>query len=182
MSEEIFLILKRYAKIILWVFIIIVFARLVLVQPFFVSGPSMEREFFDKDLVFAEKASYYLSAPKRFDIVLLKSPFSFAPNETIIKRIVGLPNERVKIEKGFLFIFNDTYPGGIQLVGPRWSLPIDPEGLDVQLGSNEYFVMGDNNAVSLDSRAGGPIPAANISGRVFLRMLPLQSAGFFGKS
>jgi signal peptidase I len=130
------------------------------------------------DHLFVERLSYRFGKPKRGDIVVFRTKGieSITPDTFYIKRIAGLPGERIRIEPPFLIV-NDqkvTAPkifstisselddyAGFQL-GGRLSKPSD----EVTLGPHEYFVLGDNTRNSADSRYWGPVPEKNIIGKV----------------
>jgi signal peptidase I len=129
------------------------------------------------DHLFVERLSYRFGKPKRGDIVVFRTAGieSLPPNTFYIKRVAGLPGERIRIEPPFLIV-NDqkvTNPeifstissesdgyAGFEL-GGRLSTPTD----EFTLGPDEYFVLGDNTRNSADSRYWGPVPEKNIVGR-----------------
>ena len=91
------------------------------------------------------------------------------PRQSVLKRIVGLPGERVAFEDGTLYINGEAhvepYLGGLP---PHLGL----DAMDFALGSDEYFVMGDNRTHSTDSRHYGPIRRSRIEGRAVCRIWP----------
>lgn len=151
------------------------------------------------DHIFVEKLSYRLRAPRRGEIVVFSTegmeriPVP-ARSKFFVKRLVGLPGERVSIRPPFLYI-NDqrlTEPRVFQIIANRehgyggFLLPdcvgsfkplLCTESDSVQLGKDEYFVLGDNQAKSLDSRFWGPVPRSNIVGRATTIYWPLDRAG-----
>ncbi len=154
----------------------IAFVRYFLFKPFYVKGASMEPNFFDKEYLIIDELSYRLRAPQRGEVVVFKYPEN--PKEYFLKRIIGLPGERVKVSEGQITIYNKAHPEGAVLDEPY--LPHDlltvGNGLPVQLDGNNYFVMGDNRPNSFDSRRFGAVDQSLVVGRVFFRGWPFNRA------
>lgn len=153
---------------------IILPVRYFLVQPFIVKGASMQPSYYENEYLIIDELTYRFRDPERGETVVFHPP----GNETqyYIKRVIGIPGETVEVRDGKVIIFNDEYLNGITL--DETYLIEETEGTQrVQLGQDEYFLMGDNRDASLDSRAIGPIPFENITGRVWIRGLPLNQAG-----
>ena len=152
--------------------------RTFLLQPFLVSGASMEPNFSSDDYLLIDELTYRLREPERGEVVVFRYPF----NESVyyIKRIIGLPGEKVIVKNGLVTIVNQDAPQGF-LVKEEYL----PRGLitggneEVTLGPSEYFVMGDNRPASSDSRAWGPVPKKDIIGLARLRLWPLTKATAF---
>lgn len=145
------------------------------IQRTIVDGPSMEDTLHNGDHLMVEKISYHLDKLKRFDIIVFY-PHGRDDEEYYVKRIIGLPGETVQI-KG-----SDIYINGEVLKENYGKEPITYAGLaaePIPLGDDEYFVMGDNREVSLDSRYEevGVVPKKNIGGRAILRIWPLNKFG-----
>jgi signal peptidase I len=153
---------------------IIVPVRYFLVQPFYVQGASMEPNFTDKDYLIIDEISYRFKNPTRGDIIVFKYPND--PKQIFIKRIVGLPDEKVKISDGRITIYNDTHPDGFVLDETTYLSPYIYTAGDkvVTLKADEVFVLGDNRGSSLDSRIFGPLDQRFIIGRVWLRGWPFD--------
>ena len=136
----------------------------------------MEPNFFDKEYLIIDELSYRLRAPERGEVIVFKYPEN--PKEYFLKRIIGLPGERVKVSDGQITIYNKEHPEGIILDEPY--LPSDlvtvGNGVPVQLDENNYFVMGDNRPNSFDSRRFGAVDKSMVVGRVFFRGWPLNRA------
>lgn len=172
--------LLELAKAVLLSLIIILPIRYYLVQPFYVKGASMEPTFLDREYLLIDEISYRFTAPARGDVVVFRYPRE--PREYFIKRLIGLPGETVRIASGRASIINAQHPQGILLdesyLDP--SVQTTPDAtVVVPLGS--YFVFGDNRTASLDSRAFGPVPAANLTGRVWLRAWPFSRWTIFNR-
>lgn len=147
-------------------------------NPYSISGASMIPSFNDGDYVFVDKMSYRFWSPTRGEVIVFHSPG--IEGEDLVKRIIGLPGERVVVQNGQVTVINKDDPDGIVL---RESY-LDPSGetsgfADIELGEDEYFVMGDNRSVSFDSRSWGPLDSENIVGMVRLRIWPLDAARAF---
>lgn len=140
-----------------------------------VNGSSMYPTLEDGDQLIADKLSYRFRDPKRFDIVIF--PYQYAENTYFIKRIIGLPGERVRIdEQGTIYI------NGEVLEEDYGYETIENPGLaaeEIQLGDDEYFVLGDNRNVSEDSRYPdvGNIKRSDLIGRAFVRIYPFAKFG-----
>jgi len=152
---------------------IIIPVRYFLIQPFYVKGASMEPNFFDHEYLIIDEISYRFHEPQRGDIMVFHYPND--PKNYFIKRLIGLPGETVEISGGQVKIYNDKYPNGIVL---DESVYLDDvyttQTVTQTLGPDQYFVLGDNRAQSLDSRYFGAINKNVIVGRVWLRGWPLD--------
>lgn len=140
-----------------------------------VSGSSMEATLSDGDNLVVDKVSYHFREPKRFDIIIF--PDEMEPEIYYIKRVIGLPGERVRIdEEGSIYI------DGERLSESYGREVIDNPGLastEIQLGDEEYFVLGDNRNDSMDSRDAriGLIKKDEIIGRAWIRIYPFDKMG-----
>lgn len=154
---------------------IVVPIRIFIAQPFIVSGSSMYPTFENGQYLIIDEISYRLQNPTRNDVVVFRYP-----NDTkkfFIKRIIGLPNEEVKIHDNEVTIINKENPDGFQLDQSYIKNISTDRDITLQLKNNEYFVMGDNRTASSDSRYWGPVKKDLIIGKVFLRLLPLNKIG-----
>lgn len=153
------------------------FIRFFIAAPYMVSGASMDPTFHDLHYLIVDRITYTLESPQRGDVIVFDLPTN--PSKSLIKRIIGLPGETVIIKKGVVTIQNEAHPTGFTLREPY----IDPKNFStagdtrVSLDEGQYFVMGDNRAVSADSRIWGPLPRENIVGRAYLRLYPFDSIG-----
>jgi len=166
-------------KITLVALAIILPIRYLLFQPFFVSGASMEPNFFNGQYLIIDEISYRFEEPKRGDVVVFHYPQD--TSQYFIKRIIGLPNETVEIFGGRVKIYNDASPLGFILDENQYLHQDLGTAGDTKenLGPNEYFVLGDNRQFSLDSRSWGFLSKNDLVGRVWLRAWPLQTAEIF---
>ncbi len=154
------------------------FVRFFIAAPYVVSGASMEPTFENWDYLITDRVAYRVNEPKRGDVVIFKLPQE--ESRTLIKRIIGLPGETVSIQGGVITITNAAHPEGLVLNEPY--LSEENRGalapLYKTLGSEEYFVLGDNRRVSADSRVWGGLPANDIVGKVFVRLFPFTHIDF----
>ncbi len=151
---------------------IVIPVRMFVAEPFVVSGSSMFPTFINKDYLIVNKISYRLEDPKRYDVVVFKYPNDVS--KFFIKRVLGLPGETIDIRGNNITITNREYPNGLLLNQPFIKNGADNK-VHLKLKGDEYFVMGDNRPASSDSRVWGPLKRKFITGKVFLRLLPLQN-------
>lgn len=170
---EIWDIIKFLAPIIVVVFIV----RTYIAQPFIVDGESMSPNFHTGHYLIIDELSYRFHAPKRGDVVVLRYPLD--TSRFFLKRIVGLPGDRITLKNGKVYITNTEHPEGAVLVEPYHNQTTFPAGQfkDVVLGKDEFFAMGDNRAGSSDSRAWGVLPKKDIIGHAVIRLFPIKLAG-----
>ncbi|MDW8067567.1 MAG: signal peptidase I [Anaerolineae bacterium] len=135
---------------------------------FYVRGSSMEPTLHNGQYLVVSKIVYHFVEPRRGDIVVFVPPNG--TGEDYIKRIIGLPGERVEIRDGVVWI------NGYRLDEPYLTSGIPYTGAWT-LGPDEYFVLGDNRANSSDSHAWGPLPRKNIIGKAWLCYWPPQYWG-----
>ena len=152
------------------VFVIVYF---FLVQPHQVYGNSMLPNFHNGDYILTDKISYRFRLPKRGDVVIFHSPTY--PEREFIKRIIGLPGEKILLKEGKIFIngkrLSEPYLPPHTSTRPGLFLK---EGKEVIVPLSEYFVLGDNRSNSSDSRDFGPIPRKAIIGKAWLRYWPFS--------
>lgn len=154
--------LKEYYSYLV-IIIVVVLIRTFLVTPGLVNGDSMKDTLFNNDLVIVNKIALKKGI-NRFDIVVVK-----ADNTTIIKRVIGLPNEKVQYIDNKLYI-ND------ELVETPFEFK-DTNDFEMTSGKDEYVVLGDNRSISKDSRYIGPININQIKGKVNFVIFPLKRFG-----
>ncbi|OHA47183.1 MAG: signal peptidase I [Candidatus Taylorbacteria bacterium RIFOXYD2_FULL_36_9] len=166
--------------------IIVIPFRLYIAQPFLVSGTSMDNTFADGQYLIVDELTYQFRNPERGEVIIFHYPLD--KKKFFIKRIVGLPGETIQIRSEKVTICQKTDcqndPTNITLTEPYvktdgLKLP-RPDSL-ITLKDNEYFVLGDNRAVSSDSRVWGPVKKEFITGRPFLRLFPLTKISLLPK-
>jgi signal peptidase I len=152
--------------------------RTFLVQPFLVSGDSMVPTFQNGDYLLIDELTYRLREPERGEVIVFRYP----KDEKLffIKRVIGLPGERVEINNGQITIINGEHPQGFMLDEAYISSSLETGGTeDITLADGQYFVLGDNRSFSLDSRSWGPVFKPEIIGLVRLRLLPFSALTTF---
>lgn len=154
--------------------IIVIPVRILVAEPFIVSGSSMVPTFQNGNYLIVDKLSYKLSDPKRDDVVVFRYPND--KTKFFIKRIIGLPNETVDIKGSAVTITNKEHPSGFTLTEP-YVKNIANNTVHFDLKKDEYFVMGDNRSGSSDSRYWGPVKRELLTGRAFLRLIPINEVG-----
>lgn len=159
---------------------IFVVAYLFLIQPHEIKGNSMEPNFHNNEYILTDKITYRFAEPTRGDVIIFKAPKN--PEVDYIKRIIGLPAERVKIQNSSVYvngrILNEPYvkdPTTLSLGNYM------QEGVEIVVPPDEYLVLGDNRPHSSDSREFGPVPAKLIIGKAVLRYWPLPELGLLPK-
>ena len=135
-----------------------------------VHGTSSYPTWQENERFITDKISYKLHSPERGDFVVIQSPRN--PEIDFIKRIIGLPNETIKIAGCQVYI--DKQLLAEPYLQPNTCTNRDQEKL---IPSDSYFVMGYNRQNSSDSRDFGPISASSIVGKVIFRFWPMEKLG-----
>ncbi len=151
--------------------------RTFIAQPFLVSGSSMEPNFYNKDYLLVDELSYRLREPVRGEVVVFKYPGDH--KSFYIKRIIGLPGERVVVDKGQVGIYKDGKK--VVLKEEYLHQAMNSGYSEITLGKDQYFVLGDNRNFSFDSRSWGPLRRPEIIGLVRVRVWPINHAMAFGQ-
>ncbi|MDP2651421.1 MAG: signal peptidase I, partial [bacterium] len=136
---------RELIELILLAAVIVIPFRLFIAQPFIVDGTSMNPTFRDGQYLIVDEISYRFTEPERGSVIIFKYPKD--PSKKFIKRIIGLPEERVSINNGQVTITNEENPEGLVLEEPYVKFP-KTDFMEVQLDEGEYFVMGDNRTAS----------------------------------
>lgn len=149
---------------------------LFILQPNQVKGASMDPTFATGDYIFTSKVTYKFRQPERGDVIVFRAPKN--PDIEYIKRIIGLPGDRVLIDNGNVYV-NDTLLNESYLMARTntWEGGFIQNGVEVVVPEEELFVMGDNRPRSSDSREFGTIPLSSVIGQVFYRYFPATKAG-----
>lgn len=145
------------------IIVVVVFIRTFIITPVKVNGNSMYPTLEGDEIMLLNK----LGVIDRFDIVVVELD---GEEQNLIKRVIGLPGEKVEIQNNQIYIndelLEDEYGYGV-------TYNIDP----VVLGNDEYFVLGDNRIISLDSRVFGKIDRSEIKGTTNFIMYPFGKIG-----
>lgn len=167
--SEVQSILRDIIFAVLMAVLIVVFV----VQPVKVEGTSMLPRLENEERIFVNKFTYYFNSIQRGDIVVFWFPKD--PSKSFIKRVIGLPGDRIRMdEQGQLYIngqpVDEPYLSPDRNQNPN---PIPERTID----QHYYFVMGDNRDASNDSRAWGLVPEKYIYGKAMFRYWPLSRVG-----
>jgi signal peptidase I len=151
-------------------FLVAFVVKTFLIQAFFIPSGSMLPTLHEEDRVLVNKLSYDLHDVHRGDLVVFERPENEAAGQIkdLIKRVVGLPGERIESRDG------DVYIDGDLLEEPYLADGAETTGLEPQtVPEGHVFVMGDNRGDSMDSRVFHAINEDLIVGRAFVRVWPL---------
>lgn len=159
-------IVKEYISYVL-IIILVLLIKTYITSPILVSGDSMDSTLLDGDMMLLNKLAYRTSDIERFDIVVVKYNDSY-----IIKRVIGLPGDKVKCIDNTLYINDKVYVEKYLDQGTKTS-DFEIEKID----DGYYFVLGDNREVSLDSRKIGLIKEENIEGKATITIFPFNRWG-----
>lgn len=158
-----------WAETIVVAFILALIIRAFFLQVFWIPSGSMEPSLDIKDRIVVNKFIYHFRDPQRQEVLVFRqvAPESY-PKRDLIKRIMGLPGEKLEVKQGIIYI-NDK--------PVEEKHPLNQDYADfgpVNIPSDSYFVMGDNRPASADSRYWGFLPRKYVIGLAFLRIWPLD--------
>lgn len=169
-GRQIIRLVREVIETVLPALLIAVLINVFLGQATRVEGQSMEPNLHTDQRLVVEKVSYRFHGPQRFDIVVLQLPEQ--GEELLIKRIVGLPGEKIEFRDGYVHIngerLEESFTDENTQPGRQGELIVPPL---------HVFVLGDNRDRSNDSRSFGPVPIENIVGRAWLSYWPLEDVG-----
>lgn len=168
-------------QIVIIALVIVVPIRYFVFQPFMVRGASMEPNFHNGDYLIVDELSYRLREPERGEIIVFNYPQD--PSQRLIKRVIGLPGERVELTEGKITVI-DHLGSELVLNEADYLLPSESAFLGqkkIVLSQDEYFVLGDNRSHSFDSRRFGPLERKHIIGRALIRAWPFNDITFFAQ-
>jgi len=167
------------------------FLTAFIIQSYQVDGQSMETTLQDHDRLLVDKFPRTWARltnkdyiPNRGDIVIFNQsglPDSFYQKQ-LIKRVIGLPGERVVVKNGYITVYNKNHPNGFNPDDSgKYTItaPTTVGDIDVTLDSHEIFVCGDNRNNSEDSRYFGPVNTNNLVGKLVIRILPINNTKLF---
>lgn len=159
-----------------------------------VDGPSMQQTLQNRDKLIIWKVprtwarlTHHAFIPNRGDIIVFTesglSQFGQEDSKQLIKRVIGLPGDRIVVRDGTLTLFNSQHPNGFQpdkTIGYAYpNFPATSGDIDITLKSGQLFACGDNRPDSLDSRAFGPINANQVIGKLVVRVFPTNQLKTF---
>ena len=169
MKEKVIDFIKEISVYVI-IILIIILLKMYVISPIRVNGTSMDPTLENGDIMILNKIGYRITKIKRFDIVVIKYK-----DELLIKRVIGLPGEKIKYVNNTLYVngkkldeeFDKTYTYNFSL----------KEIGSTTVPDNSYFVLGDNREVSKDSRSIGFIDREDIVGKSSLTLFPFNRFG-----
>lgn len=164
-----FVQLRSLASLVLQLAILGVLIAAFFIRFWQVSGPSMSPHISSGELVVINTLAYRFGAPARDDIVTFEH--DGATPELYIKRVIGLPGDRIGIDHGTVYV------NGARLSEPYVQHGDDRSEPEISVPPATVYVLGDNRAVSEDSRAFGPVPNGSLTGKAIAGIWPLAAIG-----
>ncbi|MGQ9473703.1 MAG: signal peptidase I [Candidatus Caldatribacteriaceae bacterium] len=159
---------RELIETILWALVIALLIRYFVVEGYYIPSSSMEPTLVPGERVLVAKFYYRFTEPKRGDIIVFRYPIDRRRN--LIKRLVGLPGDNLKIEDGLVWINGEALQGEL-FQRTYYDVGYYGQGEHV-VPQDSYFVLGDNSENSDDSRFWGYVPHRNILGRAFFVYWP----------
>ena len=147
------------------IILVVILIKTFVVSPIRVNGRSMYNTLHDQDIMILNEFVYYFNEIERYDIVVIKTN-----DEYLIKRVIGLPGETIECKDGKIYIDGKKIKDGY-----AYSETEDFE--EVIIGKDEYYVLGDNHADSLDSRVFGTFNKDDIKGKASFTVYPFSRFG-----
>ncbi len=175
----------------------VVFALLLtafVFQSYEVDGQSMQSTLQNRDRLIVAKLPKTWARltghdyiPNRGDVIVfnttaVRDGAADTGTKQLIKRVIGLPGERVVVKDDVITVYNNEFPEGFNpdKTGGWGDVIHGTSGnVDLVVGKGEVFVCGDNRSNSYDSRELGAIPSKDIVGKLLLRIYPLSTAEVF---
>ena len=111
---------------------------------------------------------YAVHSPNRGEVIVFKFPRD--ETKDFVKRVVGLPGEVIEMKNGDVIVNGEVLEEPYLAPNNKDNSTRDP----IQLKDGEYYVLGDNRARSNDSRNWGPVPEANLRGKVWMVYWPFS--------
>lgn len=162
-------------QVVVFAISIFLFVYLLLAQPHKIKGESMLPNYDDGEFLLTNKLLYRLEEPSRGDVIVFQPP---GIESDFIKRIVGLPGEKVMIRDGRVFVNGqelfESYVEPTVRTNPG---KFAQEGVSLTVPTNSYFALGDNRGSSQDSRYFGYVAKSSITGKAWLVYWPVGLAG-----
>ena len=161
--------MKEWIQAIVTAVVLALLIRTFLFEIILVDGSSMLPTLHDADRIFVNKIGYIIGGPHHGDVVIFKTPED--PHTNYVKRIIGLPGDRVRIQGGVVYVNNKA------LTEPYILEPPYDDYEEVTVPKGTFFALGDNRNGSKDSRDlhVGFVPVGNLLGKAVLRLWPLDN-------
>ena len=179
-------LIREWVTVLVVALVIAITVRSLILQQFYISGPSMETTMFQDNRVLVNKLSYRLHDIHRGDVVVFDRVTvdgEVVQHDDLIKRVIGLSGETISIKDCQVFIdgkllpepYLNDYDLAQSSLDDRCRVPLMEE---ILIPENHLFVMGDNRPQSFDSRMFGSIEQNLVVGRAFVTIWPLAAARF----
>ena len=156
--------------------VLIAFVIMTFIKPTIVKESSMQPTLYENNYIFLSKQAYRFSEPKSGDIVVFHTNLTTndGMEKLLIKRVIALPGDIINIADGYVYV-NDILIEEPYILGGVTSGYVE----HMVIPDGKVFVMGDNRAVSIDSRTDrvGCVPIDQIIGKAFFRLYPFDSIG-----
>lgn len=172
--KKLFASIWEVAEVVLIALITVFIIRTFVVQPFLVSGASMSPNFQNGNYLLVDEVTYVFRTPQRGEVIVFR--YTGDKSSFFIKRIIGLPGEKVVVKDGKVEIIGAGEDSKAITLDEHY-LPVQTKTVGevvTKLADDEYFVMGDNRSNSFDSRNWGPLHKKDIIGIVRLRLYPFS--------
>lgn len=163
-------------EVVVFAIAIFLFIYLLVLQPHKIKGDSMQPNYPDGEFLLTDKLSYRFGQPERGDVIVFEAPG--VEGEEYIKRIIGLPGEKVMVKGSRVYI------NGKILEEPYLSQSLETssgifstEGKEVVVPQGSYYVLGDNRPASSDSRTWGFVTKQKINGKAWVIYWPPEKVG-----
>ncbi len=180
-------------KVLAIALVIAFLVRTFIAEPRYIPSESMMPTLQINDRLIIEKVSYWTHPPKAGDIIVFSPPemlqkmTGYGKDQALIKRIIGVPGDRIRIQNGKVNINGADRAESYINEPPSYACPgaetpfcqsVSPNDT-FQVPEGQYFVMGDNRNHSNDSHVWGFLPKQDIIGRAWLRFFPFNHFGLF---
>lgn len=169
------------AKLLLMIITILIIVKIIqgfIIQPFLVDGGSMLPTLESGELLIIDKLSFDINKLKCGDVIVFRHvKDDDYDGQFFIKRLIGIPGDRVVVNNGTTIIYNKENPEGKILNEKFIKYPDFIKNIDITLGEEEYLAFGDNRAESYDSRSWGVIYKKDIAGKAVFRLFPFTKIG-----
>ncbi|MNG05096.1 Signal peptidase I T [compost metagenome] len=158
--------------------------RHFLFAPILVDGVSMMPTLQDRDRMIVNKIGYSLGEPKRFDIIVFRA----TEDKDYIKRIIGLPGDRIEYKNDVLYVngkayeepYLETYKKQVTEGSLTYDFTLEEVTGASTVPEGQLFVMGDNRRFSKDSRTIGTISMDDVMGKANIVYWPIKDARIIG--
>ncbi len=163
-------------KSLIWAVVIALVVRVFFIGNFEIPTTSMVPTLKVNDRLLSNNIVYRIRPPRRGEVVIFKYPED--PKRAYVKRMIGLPGEKVKISNGMIYINGQEVKDEIITSRYYYSEGYYGNEQEIEIPMNSYYVLGDNSIISKDSRYWGFVPAKNLIGKALFIYWPPWRMGF----